>query len=159
MSFSKTSAFGFQNTDPKTIPLSGAELHRSSAYALISDEPTECITSNTTCPVDQEEILTYRCKRIPTVNTAATIQYPNPVKNGVQYTVALDDVLRTVDEDGITIDHPICAYIVVRHDMSGDIEDSHIGTVVGRLVSALSTDDGTSLWSALRRSALKPTYD
>lgn len=151
--------FGFTNVDPKTIPLTGAQLHRATAYALISDEPTECITSNTTCPVDQEEVLTYRCKKIPTVNTAATIQHPNPVKNGVQYTIALDDVLRATYDDGVIVDHPICAYLVVRHDMSGDITDEHINTVVGRLVSATSDDSGSSLWASLRRSALKPNTD
>lgn len=154
-----TSAFGFTNTDAKTIPLTGALLHRSTDYALISDEPTECVTSNITCPVDQEEILSYRCKKIPTVNTAASVQYPNPVKKGVQYTVSLDDVLRSESDDGIVIDHPIVAYLVVRHDLSGDITDAHINTVVGRLVSACSNDAGESLWSQLRRSALKPTTD
>lgn len=154
-----TKTFGYTNDVDSTHSVTPKVLGANSNYALISDEPTECITSNTTSPVDQEEIVTYRCKRIPSVNTAATIQYPNPVKNGVQYTVAVDDVLRVTTDDGVTVDHPISAYFVMRHDLSGDIEDSDLATVATRVLSAMRNDDGTWKFDKLRRSALKPTAD
>lgn len=155
-----TTSFGFTNVTDSTVVVTPKKLGANTNYALISDEPNECITSNTTCPVDQEEIITYRSKRIPTVNTAATIQYPNPVKKGVQYTVSVEDVLRATDSvDGSVVDHPIVAYLVVRHDLSGDITDSDVATVVTRVVSAMRNDDGTWKFDKLRRSALKPTAD
>lgn len=155
-----STSFGFTNVTDSTVVVTPKQLGAHSNYALISDEPNECITSNTTCPVDQEEIVTYRCKRIPSVNTAATIQHPNPVKNGVQYTVSVDDVLRATDSvDGSIIDHPITAYMVVRHDLSGDITDTDIATVVTRVVSAMRNNDGSWKFDKLRRSALKPTAD
>lgn len=155
----KTAEFGFTNTSESSVGITPVKLGANTNYALISDEPTECITSNTTCPVDLEEIITYRCKRIPTVNTAATVQHPNIVKNGVQYTVAVDDVLRVTDDDGDITDHPIAGYLVLRHDLSGDITNEHLATVVTRILSACRNDDGTWKFDKLRRSALKPTAD
>lgn len=154
-----TTSFGFTNTTASTSLVTPVDILANTNYALISDEPTECITSNTTCPVDLEEIVTYRSKRIPVVKTAATIQYPNLVKNGVQYTVSDDAVLREEFDDGTKVDHPIVAYLVIRHDLSGGITDQHIATVVSRLIGAMRNHDGTWKFDKLRRSALKPTAD
>lgn len=154
-----TKSWGYTNTTDSLVDVVPKKLGVHTNYALISDEPTECVISNTTTPVDQEEILSYRCKRIQTVNTNCTIQHPALVKNGVQYTVSTEAVLRVTAEDGVITDHPVVVYTVVRHDLSGDIADSDIAAAIVRNLSAFKNDDGSWKIDKLRRSALKNTAD
>jgi hypothetical protein len=157
----KTSSFSFTNTVASLVTIPLVKLGLVSNYGVTADEPTYVDLSNVTAATDQAEKLTVRCKSIPTIDTnGVSILYPNPVKGGVQYVLSLTDVLRTTDDaNGFIVDHPIVAYLTIRHDLSGDITDEHIETVLSRLLSSLYDDAGNCRLSKLRRKAIKPTSD
>lgn len=139
----------------KTSPIT--ELSVVSNYAKIEDEPSSCVLSNKTCPLDQGELVTYRCSEIPKVSTAQKLQHPAPIKNGVQYVVKVEEILRTKDANGnIICDEPIVAYLTIRHQKSGNISEALVQQTLSRLNGALYKLDGTSRVGDLMRSALVP---
>lgn len=155
---SKTSSFGFTNTTASTtVTIKPVDLKITSNYALKEDEPTSVVEDNKTCPLDQPEIISFRCREIPTVNSDIVNQYPAPVKTGVQYIITAEELLSTRDDSiGYRVDDPIVAYLTIRHPKSGNITSEHVQTVINRLLGALYKTDGTSRLDDLMRSALKP---
>lgn len=157
---SNTSSFSFSNTSAATFTITPVEIGEKSNYAEIADDPTKHVRSNATATLDQGELLTIGCQPIKKVATDQTIQHPYPVKEGVQYIVKLDEILRTVNSAGdIVGDEPIVAYLVVRHQRSGQITNTLVDTVVKRLLGACYKSDGTPRWGDWMRSALEPTAD
>lgn len=139
----------------KTTPIT--ELSVVSNYAKIEDEPTVCVLSNKTCPLDQGELVTYRSVEIPKVSTTQKLQNPSKIRNGVQYIVKVEEILRTKDANGVTIcDEPIVAYLTIRHQKSGNISEAMVQQCLSRLNGALYKLDGTSRIGDLMRSALVP---
>lgn len=142
----------------KTVPIT--ELSVVSNYAKVEDEPTVCTLSNKTCPLDQGELVTYRAVDIPKVSATQRIQNPSKVKNGIQYIVKVEEILRTKDaNDNIICDEPIVAYISIRHQKSGNITEAMVQQTLSRLNGALYKLDGTSRIGDLMRSALVPVKD
>lgn len=156
-----TTSFAFTNTTElsATAPITGIKAKTN--YALVAEQPTVVELQNKTAPLDQGERLTYRCQDVDKVSTTQTIQNPSKVRNGVQYVAKLEEILRTVDADGnIIYDEPLVMYLTVRHQKTGTISDSHISTVLARLLGSLY-DETTSTWrfTDLMRSALQPVED
>lgn len=155
-----TSSFSFTNTTLNTHSVTPVDLKPVTNYAKLTDEPDVTVLSNKTATLDQGELLTYSCKQLDKVTTQQTIQNPSPVRNGVEYRIKLDEILRTVDANGVIIrDEPIVASIVIRHQSSGSITSALITQVFQRLVGACMRTDGTYRWDDLMRSALVPVED
>lgn len=156
---SKTSSFGFTNSTISEVKtLAPSLLGIVDNYALKEDEPTQVVEDNKTAPLDQPEIITFRCRDIAQVNSGISNQYPAPVSTGVQYVIQVDELLSTRDDTiGYRVDDPIVAYLTIRHPKSGNVTANHIEQVLQRLLGACYKDDGTSRFSDLMRSALKPT--
>lgn len=157
-----TTTFAFTNTIPiADVTPSVIDIGAKTNYALVGEQPTVVEMQNKTAPLDQGERLTYRCQDIDKVSTAQAIQNPSKVRNGVQYVIKLEEILRTRDADGnILYDEPIVAYLTVRHQKTGTITDSHIETVLYRLLGACF-DKTAHEWrfADLMRSALQPVED
>lgn len=154
-----SSNFGFQNKTDSTHPVTPINLGVLDNYALVEDEPTSCVVSNTTCPIDQGELVSYKCQNVKNVSTSQDILYPGPVSAGVQYVVKVEEILSTASDTDPTfrVDVPIIAYLTIRHTKSGEVSDDVIGKVVNRLIGACQKSDGSWRFGDLMRSALKPT--
>jgi hypothetical protein len=130
-------------------------------YASIQEDSNTAVLNNKTAPIDAEEIVTYRSKNLPKVDTGLNIQYPSPVKTGIQYQIMIEDTLSTTDDSDPSwrVDEPVIAQLTIRHPKSGNINNDIVGQVVTRLVSAAMKADGTWRFDDLMRGAEKPVID
>lgn len=157
---SMSSSFGYSNKTAMSNTVTPINIGPVTNYAKTEDTATSCSLSNKTCALDQMEKLSYQCTQIGNVSTKNTIQHPSPVREGVQYIVRLDEVLRTVDSAGsIVCDEPVVAYLTIRHQASGNISNALVTEVVTRLLGACMRADGTYRFDDLMRSALVPVQN
>lgn len=158
---SKVSGFGFSNTTDGTHTVTQKLLGFSSNYTITKDTATETAMDNKTAPTDCQELISFRCHDIKTVSTALNIQFPSPVKAGVNYQIEVQDTLSTTDtaDPSFRVDEPIVMYLTIRHPKSGNIGNAQVATVFQRLVSALMRSDGTWRFDDLMRGGEKPTAD
>lgn len=154
---SLTSAFGYTNVTEMTSKVTPIDLKPVTNYAKVEDTATSCGLANKSCALDQMEKLSYQCTQIGNVSTKNVIQHPSTVRDGVQYIIRLDEVLRTTDSAGnIVCDEPVVAYLTIRHQASGNISNTLVTDVVKRLIGACMREDGTFRFDDLMRSALVP---
>jgi hypothetical protein len=108
-----------------------------------------------------EEIIWFKSRSIPKVDSDLNIQYPGPVKGGIQYWVTTEDTLSTTDSEdaAFRVDEPIVAQLNIRHPKSGNITADLVGQVVTRLISACRRADGSWRFDDLMRSAERPVTD
>lgn len=154
------SSFAFTNsTAGKSVATTNVGL--VSNYARIMDEPTEARLNNLTAPVDQGELVTLRCRKVARVATEQQIMYPARVEAGVEYGIRIDEILRTVDPNGVIIcDEPIVASITIKHPLSSNISDEIVTQVFTRLLGACYDQTNSKYrWGDLMRQALLPTSD
>lgn len=156
-----TSSFSFTNTTEMAgVSIVPINIKPVTNYGKVQDEPTVCMLQNRTAPLDQGELITYRANELKDVSTSQTIQNPAKVRNGVQYVVKVDEILRTTSSAGdIVCDEPVVAYITIRHQKSGNITSAIVESVFERLVGAVYKEDGTTRFSDLMRSALVPVEE
>lgn len=156
-----TSSFGFTNVTDSAHLITPKNLQLLEEYALKQDEPTVVELDNVTCPLDQGEIVSFKCSNVNRVSTSQEIRNPAKVVTGVQYLAKVEEILRTTSatDADFVVDEPIVAYLTIRHPKSGNITSAHIETVVNRLLGTLTKADGTWRFDELMRSALKPTED
>lgn len=154
------STFSFTNRTASTHDVTPVLIGPVTNYAKLQDEPTVAVFANKTAALDQGELLTYRCSDVAKVSTTQVIQNPLKVRNGVQYVIKVEEILRTTDTAGVLIgDEPIVAYLTVRHQKSGNITPALVEEVITRLYGGLYKADGTSRVGDLMRNALVPTTD
>jgi hypothetical protein len=157
----KQSTFSFTNTTDGSHTVTPPALGLTTNYALANEDANNAVLNNKTAPIDAEEIVTFRSRPIAQVNTDLNIQYPSPVKSGIQYQIQIEDVLTTTDSEDASfrVDEPIVALLTIRHPKSGNINNDIIGTVVRRLVGCIMKADGTWRFDDLMRSAERPVVD
>jgi hypothetical protein len=157
----KSSSFGFTNTTDGSNTITPKALGLTSNYAVKTDSADTAQLSNKTAPIDLEEIITFRSRDIQTVNTNLNIQYPSPVKKGIQYQIVVEDTYSTTDtaDADFRVDEPIVMQLTVRHPKSGNITNDALGTVFTRLISSLMKVDGSWRFDDLMRSAERPVTD
>lgn len=155
-----TSSFGYTNKVVNATKPTPVDIQPMTNYARIEDSPLECVMNNTTCPLDQGELLTYKVLELDKVTCTQVLQNPAPVRNGVQYVVKLEEILRTKDAEGnIIMDEPIVAYLTIKHQKSGNITTGHIEEIYSRLMGACMKTNGTYRFNDLMRSAVTPTVN
>lgn len=156
----KTSSFGFTNVTPNTVKASPVDLKLVTNYARLEDEPTLTVLSNKTAPLDQGERVSFRANALDKVSSSQVIQNPSPVKNGVQYVIKVEEILRTTDSvTGVVIDEPVVAYLTIRHQLSGNVTPAHVQAAVERCLGACMKSNGTWRFDDLMRSAIVPITD
>jgi hypothetical protein len=156
-----TSEFKFTNTTDGSHNVTQKAIGITTNYASIQEDSNTAVLNNKTAPIDAEEIVTYRSKNLPKVDTGLNIQYPSPVKTGIQYQIMVEDTLSTTDsaDPSWRVDEPVIAQLTIRHPKSGNINNDIVGQVVTRLVSAAMKADGTWRFDDLMRGAEKPVTD
>jgi hypothetical protein len=157
----KVSAFGFTNTTDSTHTVTPKLLGLTSNYAVTDQDANEATLSNKTAPIDTEEKITFRSRSIQNVNNDLNIQYPSPIKSGIQYQVMVEDTLSTTDstDSSFRVDEPIVAQLTIRHPKSGNITGDLVAVIVTRLLSSLIKADGTWRFDDLMRQAERPVID
>lgn len=157
---SVTSKFAFTNgTDfGSACTLKVKKLDFSKDYALATDEPDSCVVVNKTTPIDQNERITFACRKIKTVASGVDNVHPAPVETGVQYQVKVEELLSTVSDTdpNFRVDEPIVAYLTIRHPMSNRVSNSTLQIVLERLLGACYHDDGSLRFEDIMKSALRP---
>lgn len=158
---SKTSAFAFTNTSDAATSVTPKALGLTTNYAISEETANQAVLNNKTAPIDAQEIVSYRTLRIKEVNNNLNIQYPAPVKSGIQYGVQLEETLVTTDttDSAFRVDEPIVLTLNVRHPRSGNITNDIVGSAMIRLISTLLRSDGTWRFDDLMRSAERPVAD
>lgn len=154
----KQSTFGFTNVTANAVKVTPVDVKVVSNYARTEDEADVCVLSNKTAPLDQGELITYRANDLDRVSSTQVVQNPAPVRNGVQYVIKVEDILRTVESTTGTIlmDEPVVAYLTIRHQKSGNVTPAIVADVVSRVIGACMRTDGTWRFDDLMRSALAP---
>jgi hypothetical protein len=158
---SKVSQFGFTNNSDSDNTVTAKSLGVTSNYAVITDKADQAVLSNKTTPIDLQEKITYQSRDIQTVNNDLNIQYPSPVKRGIQYGVLLEETLSTTDtsDASFRMDEPIVMSLSIRHGKSGNINNEVVSQCFVRLLSTLMRADGTWRFDDLMRSAERPIVD
>lgn len=155
---SYTSLFGFSNTTESTHTVAPIAIDPCTNYAKIEDEANACVLSNKTTPLDQGELISFKANKLEKVSTSQLIQHPSIVKNGIQYVIKAEEILRTTDATGaIIMDEPVVVYLTIRHQNSSNITSNHVSQVVNRVLGACRRSDGTWRFDDLMRNALEPT--
>jgi len=155
---SKTINFLYTNAGTEnTHPVVADRIGLTTNYSFTADTSEECTLDNKTAPIGSE-LITYQCRDIKSINTALNVQYPSPVKSGVQYTIKLEDLARVSDsvDTSFCIDEPIVITLSVRHHKADLITNDVITRAFKRLVSAIERTDGTFRFDDLMRSAERP---
>lgn len=155
-----SSKFGFTNTTAGTS-VNTTNLMIMDNYGKTMDEPTEARLVNKTCPLDQGEVVSYRCRDIKDVSTFQQIMYPARVREGIEFGVRVDELLRTEDSNGLIIcDEPIVATLTIRCPKSSNVTSEVINEVVNRLLGACFDQTAKEYrWDSIMRSSLVPTQN
>lgn len=153
------SSLGFTNTTAGTA-VTGTDLKITANYGQINapSPAEETRLKNKTGPVDQKEILSYRNRRIESVNTYNKIYYPARVVAGQEFGIRLDEILRTEDENGfILCDEPIVLSISFKAPMSNNLTNDVLNTIYKRMQGAVPVDaDGNMDWLSLMMGSTNP---
>lgn len=158
----KQSSFGFTNTDIGQNSVTPLDLGLTSNYATTTESSNQAVLNNKTAPIDLQEVISFRSEDIANLKAnAVNIQYPSPVKQGVQYSVMVTATLSTTDttDASFRVDEPIQVTLSFRHPKSGNITSSQVSTVFLRAISSLMKEDGTWRFDDLMRGAEKPVVD
>lgn len=154
-----TSSLGFTNTTAGTA-VTGTNLQITANYGLINAPvpAEETRLKNKTGPVDQKEILSYRNRRIESVNTYNKIYYPARITAGQEFGIRLDEILRTKDENGfILCDEPIVLTMSFKAPMSSNLTNAVLNTIFQRAMGAVPVDgDGKMDWLSLMMGSTNP---
>lgn len=158
---SVSTKFGFQNSTDSTKKTTLKALGMVSNYAVSEDASNVVVLNNKTAPIDKQELVTFRTRSIPKINTALNVRYPARVQKGIQFTTRVEAVLTTEDPtiNGSRTDEPMAISISASFPNSGNITSAHIEELMIRAISTLYKDNGTSRIDDLMRSGERPIAD
>lgn len=158
----KVSVFGFTNTTESSHTVVPVNLGLVDNYAVTTDTANQASLNNKTAPIDLQEVISFKSEDLVNFKSnAVNIQYPSPVKTGVQYSVQVNDTLSTTDSENPSyrVDEPIQVTVRINHPKSGNITANHVATVVERAISALRRADGSWRFDDLMRGAERPVMN
>lgn len=155
-----TSTFSFTNTSNMSKTITPIDVKPITCYGVSEDTATSCELTNKTSATGIREKLSYQATEIKSVSTKNTILAPGKVTSGINMAVRLDEILHTVDAEGLTIqDDPVVMLLQVRCTNSPYVTADHVVQVFKRLIGACMREDGTFRFDDLMVSALKPVAD
>jgi hypothetical protein len=153
MNYTNTTVRSNQSTQEYALGL-------TTNYAIVKDEPNEVRLDNRTADIDQQELISYRVKKISTVNSGLNIQHPALEKGGVQYAVQIEETVREIAPDGTYWDRPVVMYLTIRHPLSGAVTNNVLAETFERLLSSIRKEsDNSYRFVDLMRGALRPQQD
>lgn len=157
-----SSSFGFTN-ETASWGVTPSIMEVVTGFGTKVDDPEEYSCTNSECPVDQQELVTFQCKEVKNIASKLGNQYPPEVQGGVQYVIRLDELLKTTSstDDSFRVDDPIVMYLTVRHPLTSRITTAHLKTLMQRLLGSMLDSNGEFRYEDLMKSALRPAgeYD
>lgn len=155
----KNTDVGYSNKTASSKTFTLTKLGELSNYSIVEDEAGVTLLANTTGSLENAERISIKAQTIPEVKVSQGVAYPAPVKQGVQFSVKVEEVYSTTDstDPSYRIDEPIVATLTVKHNQSSTFSDEAVQTAIGRVLSILFCDDGTSRIPALQRLATRPS--
>jgi hypothetical protein len=156
-----THTWGYGSDAASAVSVAASAVTPVSTFALVTDEPDNCELINNSSQLDVGEMVSYSATKVNNVASKLDNQYPAPVNSGVQYVVRLDEqlLLTSASEASFKEILPVTAYVTIRHPKSGEISSAEVDTIFKRLVGACLKSDGSTRFSDLMKSALRPTTD
>lgn len=155
-----TANWGFTNNTDSTHVVTPKVMDTASSFAVVTDDPGKCVLKNTTCPIDQVEVLTYMASDIATVNQTDKNLYPPRVQDGRAVTVKLEDKLRLSSsvDDTFIVDLPGSVNVTWRFTKSKYMTAEHLLLLFQRLAGAIQDDlnSGSSRLGDLMMMQLNP---
>lgn len=155
-------SFGFTDKVTTTKNLALPDLSYATDFAVIKDDASEVVISNTTSPLDQPETIRFALTSVQDIYSGTGIEpsYRAVTKRGESLLVQVNDILRVTDENGqIVYDLPISCHLVLKVPLNEYVTADVALSVAKRNISALF--DTGSVTSArlnqLLRSSLKPS--
>lgn len=155
------SKFAFTNTTASSADVNPTNLGMVTNYGPVTSKKPgeEFPMTNTTCPNDQGELVTYRARPLNSVSTELPVMYPARVRQGVEFGARLDEILRSTDEtNGFIIqDSPIVCSVAFKAERNAVITEEVLDEVWLRMCGALY-DETTGKWrfADLMKNALQP---
>jgi hypothetical protein len=158
----KSTSFTFSNstaTTSKSVPL--FDMNEPVNYAWEKTESDNARGTNSTSVgalSSNSEIIEIKAQKFNNVNMPLKLDYPKKGIGAVQYCSCLSTFVRTTDsaDPDFIQDDPIFVQITVRHSRSPYITESHVGTAIGRAVSAMQHADGDWRFNDLAKGNVTP---
>lgn len=156
-----TVSFGFTNTTAQTNALlNGKKLGMFSNYDDKEQTASSVLLRNSTCPIDQEELVSIRTKDLQRVDNNLNIENPSAIKGATEYSVQTQTTATVSDSvTGLVYQEPIVITTTIRHKKNAVITGSIINTLMERHISSFYADNGTERYSKLMTGCEKPKAD
>lgn len=155
-----TSSFGFTNTTASAVDVNPTNLGIVTNYGPVASKVPgqEFPLTNTTCPNDQGELVTFRARPINKVNSDLPVMYPGRVQSAVEFGVRVDEILRTKDQNGVILqDSPITVSIAFKAERNAEITEAVLDQVWLRALGAVMDETSkTWRWADIMKNALQP---
>lgn len=150
------SNFGYTNKTESTKSIGLQKLGLKSNYSK-TEEATQVIYDNKTCPLDLGEKIVMSSKVIKNVDNTLTNNHPSNISGGVQYRVQTEALFREylTADNSTYVDHPIVVYTTIRHERCGAVTEQVVEEALMRSISSLFKDDGSSRVPDLMRLAVE----
>lgn len=154
-----TVSFGFTNTTAQTnAVVTGKKLGMVSNYAPTAITADNYACTNTTAPVNAEELVSYRSREIKKVNTDLNLEKPSAIKKAIEYGPQTQTTAIITDSvTGEVINEPIVITTTIRHNKNAALDGNVIKTLFERHVSTMYDDNGNERFTKLMRSCEQPT--
>lgn len=156
------SSFGFKNKEAgSSVPTTAIGAKTNYAPVPASLPGQEYTVTNSTCPVDQGEQISYRSRAIKSVVSSLPIVYPARVSGGVEFGVRVDEILRTKDSNDVVLcDEPIVCTVTFKAPRSSNISAEILDEVWARTVGSLyDATNSRYRFIDLMKTALEPVND
>lgn len=134
----------------------------TSNYAVDIDGDKRVVLDNLTTGLTKpkKEVIEFWFNNIATVDTEARIEYPTPIKSGVQYGIKLHEVVTKTMPDGSIQESPVVVQLQIRHQLDDAVTESVLQSCMERLLSCLRREsDNSYRFDDLVRGALRPKVD
>lgn len=162
------SGWGFTNTTPASHPVTPTLIDTDTDYAMITDVAGKCVLKNVTCPLGQEERITFQVEDINKVTRPSDkgdpkkedLLYPPKLRAGRSINVKTESLKRctSTTDDTFTEDLPCKVSITLQYTRNPQITAADLKLLVDRAYSSLfdSDDSGNTRLDNLMLMQVNP---
>lgn len=155
-------AYGYTNVESHTaaLPFPIYDIGIMDNYAGLIDDPGVYRVDNVTCTNNAQEKVEYHARDIKDLNgVMVDILHPAPVNFNEEFGIKWEGILVTTDDSDPTfeLDEPIRCTISFKAPKSGTVTAQHLNEALGRTLSYLIKEDGSSRLAELMKKSCRPT--
>lgn len=135
----KTTSWGYTDGTPKNLPV--ADFNWDGEFGPIDISSKQTVLTNTTCPVDQPEKVTFLTRSVKDIYASSNINpaYRDVRSDGISVIAILEDTLSVTDSSDETyrVDFPVKVTISLTTPLSGFMTTANLLHAVTRATGAL----------------------